>query len=209
MQLIVRQGPQGNEAFLRQKVQPVWDSVVLGLTNTSEIPIWATGVGGAFNTGTGSKTRHDTNLTQSGQFSAPDQFLCTGVLMDLLNLAPAAGIQVATHLSDYQRSLRDLLFQWTEGSEGRLIVEGALQMFPAPFGTEGNLAAGAVTTFAGIWGNGQRNLSNRFGFGDFFVHIAYSETFRGKLLPPTAGVTLSTTHTLRGYLTGYYGQSTG
>lgn len=197
--------PLQGQALRNTIVQPIWDSVLLGLTNTGTNYLFQVAQGGT-------KTLVETNMVQAGAIPSPDAFALRGFMIQILPNAPANAAFVITDISDIQRLFRQTIFTFKVGTANRQIVQGALDFFPAGIGLEGTVTTGGATAgnVAFIVGNGVRSLDNRFGLGDTYKEVLQANSnFRGELTWPNAGATVSVSHTLKCILTGLWGQSVG
>ena len=203
MRIALSKIPQ--DAALNLIIQPLWDTVLVGLT--------ATGVASLFSVprGQGGKTLVDTNMVQSGALPSPNEFYLRGFLIQPVPRSPANAAFLTTDITDITRLLDQQIFTFNVGTSGRRLVEGHSQMFPCPFGLEGFVATGGATTgnVAYIVGNGVRSLGNRFGLGDFAEKLNATENFGGTFTYPSGSVTSSNSTSWRTYLTGIMGQSVG
>lgn len=192
-------------AALNLIIQPLWDSILVGIAQSSVINVFSVPKG------QNSKTLVDTNMVQSGAIPSPNEFYLRGFMVQPLSRSPAAAAFALTDITDLTRLLDQSIFTFNVGTSGRRLVEGHAQMFPCPFGLEGSVATGGATAsnVAFITGNGVRSLGNRFGLGDFAEKLNATEAFSAQFSFPAGTVTSSNSHTFRTYLTGIMGQSIG
>jgi hypothetical protein len=193
------------QALLNLIVQPIWDTIQIGISNTAPVP---------FFTNLANKSKVQTNMVQPGMIPSPDEFIARGFLLEPVQNGVFP--QVVTDITDQQRLLEKGYFSFQVGTNARRIVEGSLKLFPAGIGLEGTVAtggstaAGAGSGVALIIGNGVRRLDNRFALTDKFSEkLRSNEAFKGFIEYPDGTLTLSLTLSLRCIVPGLWGQSIG
>lgn len=192
-------------AALNLIIQPLWDSVLIGLTASGSSSLFTVPVG------QGSKTLVDTNLRQAGGLPSPNEFYLRGFLIQPLPRSPANAVFALTDVTDVTRLLDQTIFSFFIGTSGRTLVQGHAQLFPAGIGLDGMVTTGGATSsnVAYIMGSGVRRLDNRFSLGEFAEKLNATESFNGTFTWPTGSVTSSASVTFRCYLAGILGQSVG
>ena len=197
--------PVQGAAALNFVIQPLWDSVQIGLTASAPLALFTTQIG----QGSPVKTLVDTNMTQGGGLPSPNMFRLRGFLFMLLPRSPSNAVYAITDLTDHSRLCDQAIFQFFVGTSGSTLVQGHAMLFPAGLGQEGMVTTGGATSanLAYIIGNGVRRLDNRFGLANFEERLSATEGFRGQIAFPAAPVTSSNSITARIYLAGIFGQS--
>ncbi len=200
--------PAAQSAVLANtNVQPLYDEVAFATANTAPINV--------FTTGQSTRSIAQTNLSQPGQLSTPDQFVVRGVMLAYRPRSSAPVGYVATgdtlqDLSDFQRVLWGSLFTFTVNSTKSPVVYGHPALFPAGLGAQGMITTGGATTsnLAYIMGNGVRDLGNRYDFGPGYAELLKSgETFRGTFSFDDGTVNLTTAFSMKIFLVGYWSQA--
>lgn len=192
-------------ALLNMIVQPIWDTVLVGISNTAPIPLF---------TSIANKSAVQTNMVQPGMIPSPDEFIARGFLIE--PVPNAVFPQVVTDITDVQRFLEKCMFSFVVGSNNRRVVFGHCKLFPAGVGLEGSVttggstAAGAGSGVALIQGNGVRRLDNRFALSDKFSEkLRANEAFKGTFEFPDGTLTLSLSFSARSTIPGLWSQSIG
>lgn len=196
-----------SQVLANTNVQPIYDEVQFGLANTSDSNV--------FTTGQSTRSLAQTNLSQPGQLSTPDQFVMRGVALAIRPRSSAPVGYVATgdslqDISDFQRILWGSLFTFTVNSTKSPVVYGHPGLFPAGMGLEGVVATGGATTsnLAYIVGNGVRDLGNRYDFGPGYAELLMAgTTFRGTFSFNDGTVNLTASFSMKVFLVGFWSQA--
>lgn len=197
----------GQQALLNAIVQPIWDEVQVGTSNSGPVNF--------FQSGQATRTLTATNLSLPGQIPNPDHFIVRGFAIGLMPRSTAIAGYVATgdslqDISDFQRFLWQTIFQFTVGSSKSPVVQGHAGCFPCGFGLDGFVATGGATSsnLAYIVGNGQHRLDNYFSLGkDYGEFLGSGEVFTGSYIY-SGTVAMSASFSTRPYLIGVWAQAT-
>lgn len=197
------QGP----ALANTNVQPIYDEVLFGTANTSDVYV--------FTTGQSTRSLAQTNLTLPGQLATPDQFVMRGIALAIRPRSSAPVGYLATgdslqDIADFQRVLWGSLFTFTVNSTKSPVVYGHPAMFPAGMGLQGMVTTGGATTsnLAYVVGNGVRNLDNAYSFGPAYAELLQAgTTFRGQFSFNDGTLNLSASFSMKVFLTGYWSQA--
>lgn len=212
---LVMTHPAVASALATAIVQPLYDTIQIGISNSGQVDFFQVPIGGTGVSGTGTKQLNDTNLSMNGQLSQPDQFVVRSFKLQPLNRATAVAGFAATSwslqdLADIDRTLNQTVFRFSVGSNTGKVVEALAALFPAGFGLDGMVTTGGTTTagqnLAYIVGSGSRDLTNTFSLGKEYGELLRAgENFRGSFFWPQT-VANSATFQIRAFLGGHWSQ---
>ena len=192
----------GNAA-LNLVIQPLWDTVQFGTSNTAPINVFSVPRGQS------SKTTVETNLVQSGGIPSPNEFYLRAFMIFPVARRFATAAQAITDVTDLGAALESGIFSFYVGTSGSKLVEAHGHVFPCGMGVQGMFTTGGATSsnVVGVIGNGIRDLTNRFGLGDYAEKLNATESFSAQFTFPQGTLSLSNSISMRVYLAGIYGQS--
>lgn len=192
----------GNAA-LNLVIQPLWDTVQLGTAGNQPINLFSVPKGQS------GKTTVETNLVQSGGIPSPNQFYLRAFMIFPIPRPFSVAVPAITDVTDLQQALDNTIFTFNVGTSGSKLVEAHLEVFPCGMGVQGMVTTGGATSgnVSHIFGNGIRDLTNRFGLGDYAEQLNATESFSGTFTFPKGTLSLSNSISMRVNLAGIYGQS--
>lgn len=163
--------------LLRPLKQPIYDTEILkSATSTSQIIYFAKPQGSADASGQiTSKTVAETNLTQAGQITVPNQFKLFGFLYE---------VQYGLNYSDYNLIYNTAAYEFIFGGT-RTYLQVPLTRIPQGMGTEGFAAldgnSTSTTTVAAHNGLGMVSNYYNFEYKKATMHIQSAENFQTKV----------------------------
>jgi hypothetical protein len=184
--------------LLRPLKQPQYDTESMPASATTQILFFAKPQGQAdASGGIASKTISETNLTQAGQITVPNQFKLYGFQFEVQSIVTVA---------DYRLIYSTAAWQFIFGGT-RVYLQCPLSRIPQGMGPEGFAAldGNSSTTSAVMVHNGLGMVSNyyNFAYNKATMHIQSAENFQAKnTWSASGGVTLSQATRTTAYLIG-------
>jgi hypothetical protein len=177
-------GRTASNQILRPLKQPIYDMEILPIAGAAELLFYQRpqGQNTAFGAPAVTKTAAETNLTQSGQLSTPQQYKVAAFTVGL-----AAGVTLADFRQIYNTAVYEFSF-----TGNRIYLQIPLLQMPAGVAPEGFAATtvGATTLAEVHNGVGHPNDVYRFNLGRAMLHIQSTETFNVRLRWPNGAAAI-------------------